>query len=112
MRGPTKNTTLPTLASPSNLVAVGRKLDRIHNYQANLPEEDNRQDAAATGALIWGNGFGSLRRSYKSPMTVSLEGPASALTATQVRLLVRVAFRQHFLEKLMTCSLRHCAVIS
>jgi hypothetical protein len=23
---------------------VGRKLDRIHNYEANLPEEDNRQD--------------------------------------------------------------------
>src|SRR5260370_26022701 len=25
--------------------------------------------AVATGALIWGNGFGSLRRSYKSPTT-------------------------------------------
>ena len=83
MRGPTKNAALPTVASPSNLVAVGRKLDRIHNYEANLLEEDNRQwpsrrspgrsmygvSCRCDGPLIWGNGFGSLRRSYKSPTT-------------------------------------------
>jgi hypothetical protein len=34
-----KNAALPTAASPSNLVAVGRKLDRIHDYEANLLEE-------------------------------------------------------------------------
>jgi hypothetical protein len=38
---------LPTAASPSNLVAVGRKLDRIHNYEANLLEEDNQAIAVA-----------------------------------------------------------------
>jgi hypothetical protein len=43
-----QNAVLPTVASPSNLVAVGRKLDRIHNYEANLPlEEDNRAIAVA-----------------------------------------------------------------
>jgi hypothetical protein len=41
MQGPTKkNATLPTTASPSNRVAVGRKLDRIGNYEPNLLEED------------------------------------------------------------------------
>jgi hypothetical protein len=30
---------LPTATSPSNLVAVGRKWDRIHNCEANLLEE-------------------------------------------------------------------------
>jgi len=39
MRGPTKNAAMPTVASPSNLVAMGRKLDRIHNCEANLLEE-------------------------------------------------------------------------
>src|ERR1700676_2350428 len=34
MRGPAKNAALPTATSPSNLVAVGRKLDRIYNYEA------------------------------------------------------------------------------
>src|ERR1700704_5873794 len=33
-----KNAALRTAASPLNLVAVGRKLDRIHNYEANLLE--------------------------------------------------------------------------
>ena len=47
MRGPTKNAALPSLVSPSNLVAVGRKLDRIHNYEANLLEEDNQAIAVA-----------------------------------------------------------------
>jgi hypothetical protein len=47
MRGPTKNAALPTVASPSNLAAVGRKLDRIHNYEANLLEEDNQEIAVA-----------------------------------------------------------------
>jgi hypothetical protein len=42
-----KNAALPTTASPSNLVAVGRKLDRIHNYEANLLEEDNQAIAVA-----------------------------------------------------------------
>jgi hypothetical protein len=42
-----QNAALPTEASPSNLVAVGRKLDRIHNYEANLLEEDNQAVAAA-----------------------------------------------------------------
>jgi hypothetical protein len=42
-----KNAALPTAASPSNLVAVGRKLDRIHNYEANLLEEDNQAIAVA-----------------------------------------------------------------
>ena len=28
----------------------------------------------ATGALLWGNGFGSLRRSYKSPTTERSRG--------------------------------------
>jgi len=43
----TKNAALPTVASPSNLVAVGRKLDRIHNCEANLLEEDNQAIAVA-----------------------------------------------------------------
>jgi hypothetical protein len=38
-----QNAVSPTIASPSNLVAVGRKFDRIHDYEANLLEEDNRQ---------------------------------------------------------------------
>jgi hypothetical protein len=37
-----QNAALPTVASPSNLVAVSRKLDRIHNCEANLLEEDNQ----------------------------------------------------------------------
>jgi hypothetical protein len=72
-----QNAVSPTIASPSNLVAVGRKLDRIHNYEANLLEEDNQAIAVApigggrsmygvscrcNERLIWGNGFGSLRR--------------------------------------------------
>jgi hypothetical protein len=47
MRGPTKNAALPAVASPSNLVEVGRKLDRIHNYEANLLEEENQAIAVA-----------------------------------------------------------------
>jgi hypothetical protein len=44
MRGPTKKRGVADRATfPSNLVAVGRKLDRIHNYEADLLEEDNRQ---------------------------------------------------------------------
>jgi hypothetical protein len=70
MQGPTKTAALRTAASPLNLVAVGRKLDRIHNYEASLLEADNRHRAdrrgdqcsmgvaVATGAVIWGNGFG------------------------------------------------------
>jgi hypothetical protein len=42
-----QNAVSPTIASPSNLVAVGRKLDRIHNYEANLLEEDNQAIAVA-----------------------------------------------------------------
>ena len=39
---------LQTVAFPSNLVAVGRKLDRIDNYVADLLlEEDNRAIAVA-----------------------------------------------------------------
>ena len=42
-----KNAALRTAASPLNLVAVGRKLDRIHNYEANFLEEDNQAIAVA-----------------------------------------------------------------
>ena len=42
-----QNAALKTLASPSNLAVVGRKLDRIHNYEANLLEEDNQAIAVA-----------------------------------------------------------------
>ena len=83
MRGPTKNAALPTVPSPSNLVAVGRKLDHIPMTRpicwkktiGNNRRADRRSDqctvrvAVATGALISGNGFGSFRRSYKSPTT-------------------------------------------
>jgi hypothetical protein len=47
MRGPTKSAALPTAASPSNLVAVGRKLDDIHNCEANLLEDGNQAMAVA-----------------------------------------------------------------
>jgi hypothetical protein len=43
MRGPTKKRGVADRSLSFNLVAVGRKLDRIHNYEANLLEEDNRQ---------------------------------------------------------------------
>jgi hypothetical protein len=42
-----QNAAVPTVVSPSNLVAVGRKLDRIHNYEANFPEEDSQAIAVA-----------------------------------------------------------------
>jgi hypothetical protein len=42
-----QNAAVPTVASPSNLVAVGRKLDRIHNYEAKFLEEDNQAIAVA-----------------------------------------------------------------
>jgi len=42
-----QNAAVPTVASPSNLVAVGRKLDRIHNYEANFLEEDHQAIAVA-----------------------------------------------------------------
>jgi len=42
-----QNAAVPTVASPLNLVAVGRKLDRIHNYEANFLEEDNQAIAVA-----------------------------------------------------------------
>jgi hypothetical protein len=48
MRGPTKNAALLTVASPSNLVAVGRKLDRIHNCEA-------ARGALHTGNTLWKN---------------------------------------------------------
>jgi len=85
-----QNAAVPTVASPLNLVAVGRKLDRIHNYEANFLEEDNqaisrradRRGRSMCGvscrcygaALLWGNGFGSLRKSYKSPTTERSRG--------------------------------------
>ena len=42
-----QNAALPTVGSPSNLVAVGRKLDHIHHYEADLLEEDDRAIAVA-----------------------------------------------------------------
>jgi hypothetical protein len=42
-----QNAALLTVACPSNLVAVSRKLDRIHNCDAKLPEEDNQSIAVA-----------------------------------------------------------------
>jgi hypothetical protein len=63
MGGPTKNTALRSVASPANLVAVGRKLDRIHNYEANLLQEDNQAIAVAPiGGAINGRCELPLRR--------------------------------------------------
>src|SRR5438046_8844065 len=39
MRCPIEDAAVPTVGSPSYLVAMGRKLDRIHNCEANLLEE-------------------------------------------------------------------------
>src|ERR1700722_15412298 len=83
------NAALPNLTSPSNLVVMGRKLDRIHNYErqfagrrqsGNSRRADRRGDqctvcvAVATCAFICGNGLGSLRRSCKSPATARSRG--------------------------------------
>src|SRR6476619_6800111 len=84
MRGPTKNAALPTVAS---LLQIWSQW--VENWTVftitrpicwkktigNNRRADRRGDqctvrvAVATGALISGNGFGSLRRSYKSPRT-------------------------------------------
>jgi hypothetical protein len=42
-----QNATLKAVTSPSNLAAVGRKLDCIHNCEANLFGEDNQAIAFA-----------------------------------------------------------------
>ena len=109
MRGPTRNAAFPTVASPSNLVVVGRKLGRIRNW-ANLPEADLLEEddqatavasigggdqctvrvAAAAGALIRGNGFGSLQKTVRIASDRPLEGPASAPTAARARLLADI----------------------
>src|SRR6476660_6741672 len=100
MRGPTKNAALPTVAS---LLQIWSQW--VENWTVftitrpicwkktigNNRRADRRGDqctvrvAVATGALISGNGFGSLRRSIANDRP--LEGPASA--PTQARLLVR-----------------------
>jgi hypothetical protein len=44
-----KNASFKAVTSPSNLAAVGRKLDRIHNCEADLLEQDNQAMAIAVG---------------------------------------------------------------
>jgi len=72
---------LPTATSPSNLVAVGRKLDHIHNYEA----PHNHGGSPRTGRMR--------RIDPKLPLHASSEDNACRR---------RVAFGQHSLEKLMT----------
>ena len=72
----------PMVASPSNLVAVGQKLDRLHNCEANLLERTQSRNCRRAerrsmygvrcrcyGRFDAGQWVGFARRSHKSPTT-------------------------------------------
>ena len=95
---------LPTVASPSNLVAVGRKLDRIHNTRPicwnKTIGNSRRADRWAVNVrcklplrrALWSEAMGSVRS--EDPKNLNRQqqtarGAGIALTAARARLLVR-----------------------
>jgi hypothetical protein len=59
---------------------------------------------------LW-HGLGSLRRFHQSMRRMGPKLPTHLRRRTIARRR-RVAFGQHFVEKMMSCGLRHCAAMS